>query len=74
MLIGLPDLAKARKLSKNHNKSNITKYLIFPICFVKGRHFTISVTNLINSKTNSELVSSDKTFSCILMQHKYDEF
>ena len=57
MLIGLPDLAKERKLSKICDKSKITKYLIFPIVFVKGRYFTI----LINSKLISELVSSDKT-------------
>ena len=57
MLIGLPDMAKERKLSNfviNRRLPNI-QYSIF--VFVKGRHFTI----LINSKLISELVSSDKT-------------
>ena len=52
MLIGLPDKAKGRKLSK--------------FVFVKGRHFTIFFANWINSKLISELVSSDNTvFLCI---------
>ena len=66
MLIGLPDLAKERKLSKfviNRRLPNI-QYSLF--VYVKGRHFTIFCTNLMNSKLISELVSSDKTgfFSC----------
>ena len=58
MLIGLPDLAKGRKLSKiviNRRLPNI-EYSLF--VFVKGRHFTF-FTSLINSKLISELVSSD---------------
>ena len=47
MLIGLPDKAKGRKLSK--------------FVFVKGRHFTFFFANWINSKLISELVSSDNT-------------
>ena len=57
MLIGLPDLAKERKASKIVINGRLPKFLIFPLVFVKGRHFTI----LINSKLISELVSSDKT-------------
>ena len=76
MLIGLHDFGKIKKVIKNRDKSKITKYLIFPICCVKGRRFTFFFTNLINSKLISELVSSDKTvFLCsLLMKHKYDEF
>ena len=55
-----------KKVIENRDKSKITKYLLFPICFVKGRHFTFFFTNLINSKLISELVSSDNTvFMCI---------
>ena len=36
MLIGLPDLAKERKLSKIVIN---TKYLIFPICFCQRETF-----------------------------------
>ena len=57
VLIGLPDLTKERKLSKNCDKSKITEYLIFPICFCQRETFH----NLINSKLIYELVSSDKT-------------
>ena len=61
MLIGLPNQAKGRKLSKiviNRRLPNI-QYSLF--VFVKGKHFTIFLTNWINSKLISELVSSDNT-------------
>ena len=64
MLIGLP--GRRKKVIKNCDKSKITKYLIFPICFCNRETFYIFFTNLINSKLISELVSSDKTaFLCI---------
>ena len=65
-MVGLPDKAKGRMLSKiviNRRIPNI-QYSLF-VC-VKGRHFTIFFTNLIDSKLISELLSSDKTvFLCI---------
>ena len=55
---------------ENHDKSKITKYLIFPICFCQRATFYIFFTNLINSKLISELVLSDKTvFLCINATH-----
>ena len=48
-------------------------YIIFPICFCQRETFSF-FTNLMNSKLISELVSSDKTVSCVIMQHKYGEF
>ena len=40
-------------------------YIIFPICFCQRETFSFFLTNLINSKLISELVSSDKTvFLC----------
>ena len=72
MLIGLPDLAK-KKVIENHDKSKITKYLIFPFCFCQREILYIFFTNLINSKLISELVSRDNFFSCVVMQHMYDE-
>ena len=60
VLIGLPDLAKGKMLSKiviNWRIPNI-RYCLF--VFVQGRHFTF-FTNLINSKFISELVASDNT-------------
>ena len=39
MLIGLPDLAKGKKVIENRDKSNFTKYLIFPICFCQRETF-----------------------------------
>ena len=66
MLIGLPDLAKGRKLSKNRDKSKVVKYSIFPICFCQRETLYIFFTNLINSKLISELVSSgNSVFLCI---------
>ena len=66
VLIGLPGLAKEKKLSKiviNRSLPNIWYSLSV---FVKERHFTIFFTNLINSKLISALVSSDKSvFLCI---------
>ena len=57
---------KRKKSIENRDKSKITKYLMFPICFCKRETFYIFFTNLINSKLISELVSSDKTvFLCI---------
>ena len=54
MLRGLPDLAK--RIIKKGDKSKITKHLILPICFVKGR---IILNFLQTSKLISELASSD---------------
>ena len=67
MLIGLPDLAKGKKVIENRDKSNFTKYLIFPICFCQRETFyNFFFTNWINSKLISELVSSDNiVFLCI---------
>ena len=48
-------------------------YILFPICFCQRETFAIFFTNLINSKLISDLVSSNKTVFCVLMQHKYDE-
>ena len=59
MQIGLPDLAKERKLSKiviNRRLPNIY-YSLF--VFVKGRHFVVFFTNLMASKLISALVTSD---------------
>ena len=59
MLIGLPDLAKERKLSRimiNRRLPNIY-YSLF--VFVKGRHFNFFVINLVNSKLISEIVKFD---------------
>ena len=48
-----------KKIIENRDKSKITEHLIFPICFCqKGDNFQL-FTNLINSKSISELVSSD---------------
>ena len=71
MLIGLPDLAK-KKVIENRDKSKITKYFFF-FCFCQRETLYIFFTNLINSKLISELVSRDKFFSCVVMQHMYDE-
>ena len=66
MLIGLPDLAKRKKIIENRDKSKITKYLIFLICFCQRETFYFFFTNLIHSKLVPELVLSDKTvFLCI---------
>ena len=48
-----------KKIIETRDNSKITKHVIFPICFVKGRQFSFFFTNLINSKLISELVSSD---------------
>ena len=69
MLIGRPELAK--EVLENRDKSKITKQLKFPICFLsKGDNLQI-LTNMINSKLISELVSSDKSVFLSFMQHKY---
>ena len=67
MLIGLPDLAKERKLSKIAINQRLPNSYYSLFVSVKGRHFTIFFfTNLINSKLISELVSSDNAvFLCI---------
>ena len=56
-----------KKSIENRDKSKITKHVILPICFVKGRQFSFFFfTNLINSKLISELVSSDlAVFLCV---------
>ena len=60
MQIGLPDLAKEKKVIENRDKSKITKHLIFPICFCERETFCrFCFTNLIASKLISALVSSD---------------
>ena len=59
---------------ENRDKSKITKYLIFPICFCQREKFYIFFTNLINSKLILSLFQVIIQFSCVLMQHKYDEF
>ena len=46
---------------ENCDKSKITKYLIFPICFCQRETFYIFFTNLINSKLISTHVSSNNT-------------
>ena len=53
------------KIIENRDNSKISKHLIFPIYFVKGRQFSIFYI-LINSKMTSELVSSDySVFLCL---------
>ena len=42
-------------------------YIILTICYCQRETFSIFFTNLINSKSISELVSSDKT---VFLQHK----
>ena len=44
VLIGLPDLAKGRKLSKIVIRLKITKYLRFSICFCQRETFYIFYT------------------------------
>ena len=64
-MIDLPDFGKRKKVIENRDKSKVTKYLIFPICFCQRETFYSFFTNLINSKLISELVSSDnKVFLC----------
>ena len=70
MLIGLPDLAKGKKVIENCDKKKITKYLIFLICFCQRETFYNFFTNLINSKLISELVSSDNTASMCINETK----
>ena len=66
MLIIPTWFGKRKKFVEIRDKSKITKYLIFPICFCKRETFYNFFTNLINSKLISELVLSDKTvFLCI---------
>ena len=66
VLIGLPDLAKERKLSKILINRRILNILYCLFVFVQGRHFTFFFTNLINSKFISDLVLSDNTvYLCI---------
>ena len=71
VLIGLPDLAKGRKI-ENRDKSRNSKYSLF--VFVKGRHFTLFFTNLMNSKLFSELVSSDNIVFLCINATQVDEF
>ena len=62
MPICLPDLAN--KSIENCDKSNITKHLIFPICFCQ-RETIYNFYKFSNSKVVSALVSSDKSvFLC----------
>ena len=59
---------------ENRDKSKITKHLILAFLFLsKGDNFQY-FTNLLNSKLISALVSSDKQFSCVFMQHNNDQF
>ena len=67
MLIGLPDLAKERKLSKILINRRLPNFYYSLFVFITGRHFTIVFTNLINSKLISELFSSDKTVFLLLL-------
>ena len=59
---------------ENCDISEITKYLNFPICFCQMETFYFFFTNMISLKLISELVSSGKTVSSVLMQHKCDKF
>ena len=70
VLIGLPDLAK-KKVIENRDKSKITKYLIFPFCFRQRK--TIYNFLQIWLIRNWFLILFQVIFSCVLMQHKYDE-
>ena len=69
MLLGLPDYTKG-----NRDKSKITKYLIFPICFFSKGDILQFFLKKFDKFEISELVSSDNTVSCVLMHYKYDEF
>ena len=46
------------KVIDNRDKSKMTKYMIFPVCFCRRETFYNFFSNLINSKFISELVSS----------------
>ena len=66
MLIGQPDLAKERNLSKIVINRKDGQTFDIPYLFCQRETFYIFFTNLINSNLISELVSSDKTvFLCI---------
>ena len=66
MLIGLPGLAKERKLSKIVINRRLQNIFNIPYLFCQRETFYKFFTNLITSKLISELVSSDKTaFLCI---------
>ena len=56
-LVCLPDLAN--EIIENRDKSNITKHLIFPICFSQRETIYNFFYKFDNSKMISELVSSD---------------
>ena len=65
MLIGLPDLAKERKLSKIMIKMEDYQIFNIPYLFLSKGDILHLFTNLINLKLIVELVSSDKTvFLC----------
>ena len=90
MLIGLPDFAKGRKLSKiviNRRLPNICGTFIrystvserllwyifnIPYLFLSKGDILHFFTSLINSKLMS-LFQVIIQFSCVLLQHKYDE-